>query len=317
MRTTSRYFLILLITFITIVCTRTPIYAQNVNAAYRAYIEQYARLAVDQMQRHGIPASITLAQGLLESGAGRSMLATQANNHFGIKTGGSWNGPYVLRNDDMPNEKFRKYRSAAESYEDHSIFLKQPRYRQLFSLRITDYKGWARGLKSCGYATSPTYADNLIHIIELYNLHEYDRGKVHHAQQKEESRQVNKIMADGNADFFTTHPVATNNGNYYIRILDGDNLKTISKAVGVSQRKLRRYNELPKYQPLRPGTVLYLKSKRRRAPRAFKNHPHTLKQGESLYDVAQMYGIKLKSLYNLNKFEPDYSPRVGEQIRVR
>ena len=291
--------------------------AQSPNAAYRAYIEKYAWMAVEQMHRHDIPASITLAQGLLESGAGRSTLATQANNHFGIKTGGSWSGPYVLRDDDMPNEKFRKYRSAADSYEDHSLFLKQPRYRRLFDLRITDYKGWARGLKACGYATSPTYADNLIRIIELYQLYDYDSGKGHHGKKSAIERHVSQITSDDASNFFSNHPVGTNNGNYYIRIQEGDNLKTISKAVGISQRKLRSYNDLPKYQPLRPGSILYLKSKHRRADRAFKHHPHTLQQGQSLYDVSQMYGIKLKSLYKLNHFAPDYTPRAGEQIRVR
>ena len=272
-------------------------------------------MAVDQMRRHSIPASITLAQGLLESGAGRSTLATQANNHFGIKIGGSWTGPYVLRDDDMPNEKFRKYRTVADSYEDHSLFLKQPRYKSLFSLRITDYKGWARGLKACGYATSPTYADNLIRIIELYSLQDYDRGKGHLGYQPR--HRGDKNQEEGELNFFATHPVGLNNSNYYIRVQEGDDLKTISKAVGITQRRLRSYNDLPKYQPLRPGQILYLKSKRRRADRAFKGHPHTLQAGQSLYDVSQMYGIKLKSLYRLNHFSPDYNPSVGEQIRVR
>lgn len=290
-------------------------WAQSPNAAYKAYIEKYAWMAVDQMRRHSIPASITLAQGLLESGAGRSTLATQANNHFGIKTGGSWTGSYVLRDDDMPNEKFRKYRTVADSYEDHSLFLKQPRYKSLFSLRITDYKGWARGLKACGYATSPTYADNLIRIIELYSLQDYDRGKGHLGYQPR--HRGDKNQEEGELNFFATHPVGLNNSNYYIRVQEGDDLKTISKAVGITQRRLRSYNDLPKYQPLRPGQILYLKSKRRRADRAFKGHPHTLQAGQSLYDVSQMYGIKLKSLYRLNHFAPDYNPSVGEQIRVR
>ncbi|MDE5550968.1 MAG: glucosaminidase domain-containing protein, partial [Bacteroidaceae bacterium] len=120
------------------------------NAAYQQYIEQYKQTAIDQMRRHHIPASITLAQALLESGAGRSYLATRANNHFGIKVGMGWKGGYVTRDDDCKGEHFRKYKNAEESYEDHSLFLQQPRYKRLFSLDPQDYKGWARGLKACG-----------------------------------------------------------------------------------------------------------------------------------------------------------------------
>ena len=134
-------------------------------------------MAIDQMLRYKIPASITLAQGLLESGAGTSTLARKANNHFGIKCGRAWKGPYVLQDDDERNEKFRKYRSVEESYEDHSRFLQQARYSSLFDLSPKDYKGWARGLKRCGYATNPRYASLLIDLIERYDLDQYDKYK--------------------------------------------------------------------------------------------------------------------------------------------
>ncbi|MBQ0021394.1 MAG: glucosaminidase domain-containing protein [Bacteroidales bacterium] len=318
------YNLRLLLLAIILVCAHIGAYAQRTNTVYQSYIDQYAGMAIDQMNRHGIPASITLAQGLLESAAGRSTLATVANNHFGIKTGGSWSGPYVLRDDDKPNERFRKYNSAAESYEDHSLFLKKARYQQLFSLRITDYKGWAHGLKACGYATSPTYAQKLIDLIELYHLDAYDTGKMGFAQNnlpvsaatKREENHISEIVAEGDADFFAQHPVGVNNKNYYIRVLPGDDLTTISREVGVSVRKLRRYNELPKYAPLQPGTILYLKSKRKHADKAFKRHPHTVQNGQSMYDIAQMYGMKLKSLYKLNKLAPDYAVKAGDVLRV-
>lgn len=149
--------------------------AQRRNARYNEYIKQYAPLAVEQMQRHKIPASITLAQGLLESGAGYSELARKSNNHFGIKCGGNWRGRTVRHDDDARNECFRAYRNPKDSYEDHSDFLKRgARYAFLFKLKITDYKGWARGLKKAGYATDPSYANRLITIIEDYELYKYD-----------------------------------------------------------------------------------------------------------------------------------------------
>ena len=151
--------------------------AQGVSQQYLNYIERYKGMAIDQMLRYKIPASITLAQGLLESGAGTSTLARKANNHFGIKCGRAWKGPYVLQDDDERNEKFRKYRSVEESYEDHSRFLQQARYSSLFDLSPKDYKGWARGLKRCGYATNPRYASLLIDLIERYDLDQYDKYK--------------------------------------------------------------------------------------------------------------------------------------------
>ena len=153
----------------------TTVQAQRRNARYNEYIKQYAPLAVEQMQRHKIPASITLAQGLLESGAGYSELARKSNNHFGIKCGGNWRGRTVRHDDDARNECFRAYRNPKDSYEDHSDFLKRgARYAFLFKLKITDYKGWARGLKKAGYATDPSYANRLITIIEDYELYKYD-----------------------------------------------------------------------------------------------------------------------------------------------
>ena len=152
-------------------------------------------MAIDQMNRYGIPASITLAQGLLESGAGTSMLAQKANNHFGIKVGGTWTGPYVTKDDDRQGERFRKYESVEESFEDHSRFLaERQRYASLFNLDPTDYRGWAHGLKEAGYATNPEYAKKLISLIDIYKLHEFDlqkgsrHGHTAREQQTEEPR---------------------------------------------------------------------------------------------------------------------------------
>ncbi|MCQ2222856.1 MAG: glucosaminidase domain-containing protein [Bacteroidaceae bacterium] len=293
-------------------------HAQKTNSVYQAYVEQYASMAVDQMRRHKIPASITLAQGLLESAAGRSTLAVRANNHFGIKTGGGWTGPYVLRDDDKPNERFRKYASVAESYEDHSLFLQKPRYASLFIYDTKDYTSWAYGLKACGYATSPTYAETLIKIIETYRLYEYDGGKaqVSISASTTNDREIERYMSYGDAGFYQRHPIAENNHNYYIRIIQGDDLYTIASETGVKVKKLRQYNELPDGMNPQVGSVLYLRKKRNKADRAFKNHPHTVTAGQSMYDICQMYGMRLKTLYKLNKLSADYMPQIGDQLRI-
>lgn len=334
----------LFLLLICMVCAHTHAYAQlKKNSTYQAYIDKYASMAIEQMNRNGIPASITLAQGLLESGAGTSMLATEANNHFGIKVGSGWTGPYVVRSDDKPNDKFRKYSSAQESYEDHSQFLKKPRYAKLFDLKITDYKGWAQGLKDCGYATSPTYATNLINIIELYNLTDYDRGQKSSSTgyqiATQSDKKVAKITQTTNTqqstkrepsspssytinlpkktnDFFTKHPVYENNKNYYIRVQQGDNIAYIATQVGVGVNKLRKYNDLLDGMEPAVGSIIYLKNKRKRADRAFKNHPHVVTEGQSMYDIAQMYGIKLSSLYKLNFLGEDFVPIPGRKLRV-
>ena len=161
-----------------------PAAGQALSSDYLIYIEQYKATAVRQQQEYGIPASITLAQGLLESGAGNSTLATEGNNHFGIKCHNTWKGEGIYHDDDEKNECFRKYDSAEESFEDHARFLKKKRYAPLFQLNVTDYKGWAKGLKQCGYATDPTYASKLINIIEVYGLSAYDTGPPKVASRK-------------------------------------------------------------------------------------------------------------------------------------
>lgn len=294
-----------LISVITIVLSLTAWSQGSTNRAYWAYIDKYKGMAIEQMQKYRIPASITLAQGLLESAAGRSTLATEANNHFGIKCGSYWTGPYVLRNDDAPNEQFRKYRNAAESFEDHSKFLMGRRYQALFNLDITDYKGWAYGLKQAGYATNPAYAESLIRIIEMYNLSQFDNGKFG----------MGSMQSD---IFFRTHAVYRNNGNYFIIVEIGDDMATISRATGVSLKKLYSYNDLPRDYAPTQGDVIYLEKKKSKASKDFKHYPiHIVEPNQSMFDIAQLYGIKLKSLYKLNKAELDYTPQVGDILRIR
>ena len=275
--------------------------SQTRNKQYEDYIKKYRELAVEEMKKYHIPASITLAQGLLESGAGQSTLARKSNNHFGIKCGSDWNGKTVSHDDDARGECFRAYKHPKESYEDHSKFLAgRPRYASLFKLNITDYKGWARGLKKAGYATNPRYADQLIGIIEVYGLHQYDtKGGL-------------KWMKENP----NPHQPYIANGLVYIVVRAGDSWKSISKEFNVSQSKLRKYNDLYKGYALQVGDILYLEKKNKKAD---KEHiVHVLRAGESMYSISQKYGIRLKNLYKLNKMhENDPAPEVGTILRLR
>lgn len=286
------------------------VHSQSTNRAYTQYIEQYRDIAIEQMLKWKVPASITLAQGLLESAAGQSTLATQGNNHFGIKCHG-WTGRTIYRDDDRANECFRAYNSAYESYEDHSRFLATgQRYRSLFSLSITDYEGWARGLKAAGYATNPRYAQSLIDIIRNYNLSQYDRARSYDHFIVEHSR-------EGTVGGQPLHAIYAYNKNYYLYARRGDTFRSLSKEVGVSYRRLARYNERSKNDVLEEGEIVWMKKKQKKAPKEFKNHPHRVVEGESMYIIAQKYGIRLKSLYKLNHLSPDYTIQVGDLLRVR
>lgn len=279
------------------------------NQVYQQYIDQYKELAIEQMRKYRIPASITLAQGVFESGAGRSELARKGNNHFGIKCRG-WQGATVYFTDDAPNECFRKYRSVKDSYEDHSLFLAESqRYKGLFQLRVTDYKGWARGLKQAGYATNPQYANRLIDIIELYELYRYDTERGY------DRFIVNHGYRAANDGYEYT--IYAFNDNYYVKARKGDTYKDIGRHVGVSYRTLARYNERDRRDVLEEGDVVYLKKKKRKAPKQYRGKPHTVKAGESMYSIAQQYGIRLKSLYKLNRMSPDSQIRVGDRLWVR
>ena len=285
---------------ILIICCLT-LQAQTRNKQYEAYIKKYRELAVEEMKKYHIPASITLAQGLLESGAGQSALARKSNNHFGIKCGSDWYGKTVSHDDDARGECFRAYKHPKDSYEDHSKFLAgRPRYASLFNLNITDYKGWARGLKKAGYATNPRYADQLIGIIELYELYKYD-----------DKNYLKWIKKNPNP-----HQTYIANDLLYIVVRAGDSWKSISQEFDISQKKLRKYNDLYKGYALQVGDILYLEKKNKKAG---KEHiVHVLRAGESMYSISQKYGIRLKNLYKLNKMdEDDPAPKIGTILRLR
>ena len=282
------------------------------NQRYQTYINQYRDLAIEQMLKFKIPASITLAQGLLESGAGYSELATKGNNHFGIKCHG-WTGRKTYHDDDEAQECFRAYNNVYESYEDHSLLLsRQPRYRSLFSLDGDDYKGWAHGLKKCGYATSPTYAQKLIGIIELYKLQQYDKAKKYDRFMESRAYKDSPSAKGG-----IQHPIHRYNKNYYIVVKQGDTFRSLGKELGLSYRKIAKYNERNKRDKLVVGETIYLKKKQKKADKSYKNRPHTVKPGESMYSIAQYYGMRVKSLYKKNDLSPDYVPNVGDKLRVR
>ena len=275
------------------------------NKTYQDYFDLYDDVAIEQMQKYGIPASITLAQGVLESGAGKSELARKGNNHFGIKCNG-WTGRKTYHDDDELQECFRAYDNAYQSYVDHSLFLKNsPRYARLFELKRSDYKGWAKGLKACGYATSPTYAQRLINIIELYELYKYDKGG------KFDKFQVQQL------ELGDLRHVYAFNDNYYVVARRGDSFRSIANEVGISYRRLASFNERDKDDSLEQGEIVWLKKKRRKAPKEFKNRPHQVVTGESMYSIAQKYGIRLKNLYKMNDLPPEYMIRVGDRLRIR
>lgn len=281
------------------------------NQTYQLYINQYKDLAIREMLQYRIPASITLAQAVFESGAGRSRLARLGNNHFGIKCHG-WTGRTIAEDDDALGECFRAYDHPLQSFEDHSKFLvNSSRYRRLFSLSMQDYRGWAHGLKACGYATNPRYAYKLIELIELYKLYVYDNARSYdHAMVEYSGNQTVVNQAK------PLHPIAIFNKNYYIRARRGDTFKLIGEEIGVSYKKIAKYNERDKDDALTEGEIIFLKKKRKRAPKVFKNRPHVVKNGESLYIIAQIYGMRLSSLYKLNDFTPDHTIHVGDVVRV-
>ena len=293
-----------------LLCGAAQIQAQRRNAAYTKYIKEYAPLAVEQMNRYRIPASITLAQGLLESGAGRSALAKKSNNHFGIKCHG-WKGKKVYYDDDARGECFRAYARVADSYEDHSKFLTQgARYAFLFKLKMTDYKAWARGLKKAGYATDRSYANRLITIIEDYDLYKYDTK----GMTKREARRWQKLIKKKP---WLIHPHQTYlaNGLVYVIARDGDNFRLLGGEFGISWKKLVEYNDLHKQYTLEAGDIIYLRKKNKKAQKPYEQY--IVRDGDSMHSISQKFGIRLKNLYKMNKCGDDYVPEVGDRLRLR
>ena len=270
------------------------------------YIEKYADIAVREMKATGIPASITLAQGCLESGNGNSTLATKANNHFGIKCHNNWKGKTVRHDDETRNECFRSYGSADESFRDHSDFLRyRDRYAFLFDLEPTDYKGWAYGLQKAGYATAKTYAASLIQIIEENELWRYDQldAKARKAlpptpMEAEKSTLFKPLPGHKLYTVSLSREIRTTNGVPWIRAREGDTYAGLAKEYSLFTRELLRFNDLSRKAPLHEGEIVYLEAKKREsAPNLDK---HVVEEGETLRELAQRYGVKMKKLCQYN-----------------
>ncbi|MFC2090181.1 glucosaminidase domain-containing protein [Bacteroidota bacterium] len=272
------------------------------------YLEQYAELAMIEMKRTGIPASITLAQGCLESDDGNSRLAVDGKNHFGIKCH-DWTGKRIYHDDDEADECFRKYNSAKQSYIDHSDFLQtKSRYAELFELDPDDYKGWARGLKKAGYATSNMYADLLITIIEENELYLYDKQVL--AGKRVRKKTTETVVAE-----VSTREAHQNNRISYIIIQAGDTPDLIREEFKLYPRELYRYNDISKNTNLEPGMLLYIEPKRFKAEKGIETH--VFSDQESMWDISQIYGIRLQRLYRLNNLSYGKEPEPGTVLQLR
>lgn len=295
------------------------------------YINTYKDIAVLEMKRTGIPASITLAQGMIESDYGRSRLAREANNHFGIKCHSDWKGSSIRHNDDKRNECFRKYGKVQDSYYDHSDFLKTgSRYKSLFYLKADDYKGWARGLQKAGYATNPDYANMLIRKIEAYNLTQFDKGYkpsvipvITQAEKPKKTAVADSTYiqkkepapVSGQISLSLPARVMENNRIQYIIVKEGDSRESLEKEFSLLNWELPKYNELNNdFQPV-AGQLLYLQPKRTKAEAGKENH--TTVEGDTMYLISQKYGIRLKSLYELNRMEAGVEPEPGRKLWLR
>lgn len=302
------------LTLLTVFCLSIfTLSSQKLNEQYKQYIRTYADEAIRQMKQYDIPASITIAQGLIETGAGTSRLATEGNNHFGIKCHRAWQGKTMHANDERPNECFRKYDSARDSFRDHSLFLQQPRYKVLFTYSMTDYEAWARGLQLCGYATNKGYANMLIKAIEQYELYKLDRGQ--YPRWMSGKKAPGYTPSSGDPQTVLTHEGFFSYGLLYILANEGDSLESIAREMGMKLSKLADYNDMPEDFPLKKGDVIYLERKNSRATADYPDH--VVRVGESMHSISQRYGVRLSKLYRMNQLSYEYVPEEGDVIRLR
>tara|TARA_A200000113_G_scaffold58028_2_gene49373 strand:- start:28226 stop:29098 length:873 start_codon:yes stop_codon:yes gene_type:complete len=277
-----------------LVISTNPAFGQEISR--KEYIEKYSSLAVKQMHQYKIPASITLAQGILESNNGNSRLATKANNHFGIKCHG-WAGKKIFADDDKKNECFRNYKNVLESFVDHSLFLnKYSRYEFLFDYKITDYKSWAKGLKKAGYATNNKYPELLIKIIEENKLYQFD------------SKKIDKNLISGKRNIYM-HP----NKIKYVISKNQETYKTIAKSLNIKLKQILKYNDDNNQSVLNVGTKVFIQPKRNRS----KQRIHVVNNGEDLRTISQTYGVKMKSLKKRNQLILQNSLNNGDKLRLR
>lgn len=292
------------------------------------YVLMYKDIAIKEMERTGVLASITLAQGIIESNGGNSELSSISNNHFGIKCHSDWTGEKVFHDDDHEGECFRVYATAEESFRDHSDFLaNRNRYSFLFELDKSDYKGWCKGLKAAGYATDRSYDQKLIKIIESLQLYQYDQGVVvQPTHSLANFAKPNVIESENPSKIY--YPEATvvdlhglkggkiNNVDYVVA-QKGDTWNSLIEKHNKMPWELYKYNDISREMSAEivPGQIIYLQPKRRKADR--NNIHHIAKQGESLWSISQKYGLRLKRLYKLNRMTTDQEVMVGQKLYLR
>jgi len=301
--------------------------AQTLNQAYLSYIEQYHKIAEKQQREHGVPASITLAQGLLESGAGQSYLSKSSNNHFGIKCS-DWQGEKIYYDDDTKDECFRKYSQVLDSYEDHCAFLKsRPRYASLFELKPTDYEGWAFGLKKAGYATDPTYAYKLISIVENYSLHKFDieqayakNSTISEVDVKPNQKTTKRIIDESTTSFgsvkaSSNHEVKRVNGVLFVTATAGDSYGAIADEFNIGEARLRRYNDVNSDARLAAGDRVFIAIKKKKAEKECPTH--RILAGESMRRISQDYAVRVTELYKLNNMPFEEGAKLGQVLVLR
>lgn len=306
-------------------------YAVSARQTREEYIEKYKAIAVAHMEKYGIPASITMAQGILESDAGNSPLSLSSNNHFGIKCKKHWTGRKVYHDDDAKGECFRAYPSVEASYEDHAVFLdSSPRYDSLFSYPSNDYKSWARGLKAAGYATAPDYAQRLVAIIERYKLYTLDQqdgaaiyssGK--HARENAEwfAAQSTITLQQIEDPFNVTinahkgYSIYRINRTCYVLAKEGDTYASLSRVFAISESNLRKFNDVKKRDTLPAGAMVYIERKKDRW--LGEQLLHTSSPGQTLHTISQSYGIRLARLARLNHTRPSRPLTADQTIRLR
>lgn len=293
----------------------------------QSYIEKYSSLAVEEMYRTGVPASITLAQGLLESGNGQSRLAVKGNNHFGIKCHNTWTGAKVYHDDDRKGECFRKYDSPEESFRDHSDFLRyRDRYKFLFDLELTDYRSWAYGLKTAGYATDPKYPEKLIRLIEEYRLYEYDTQKpeqtTHHVEPQVPAsptviEQVQPLSPRQREtfSFALSRQMYSLNGVPFVYASEGETYASIAKANRLFLKEILKFNDLKEEKDLVPGTVVYLQKKKKKAAAGLEKY--VVEGSQDLRSISQRFAVRLDKLCKLNDIAPDHVLRDGDVLYLR
>jgi LysM repeat protein len=292
-------------------------FAQPRQTTREEYIQMFYKLAISEMERSGIPASITLAQGCWESQNGNSRLAIEGNNHFGIKCKSDWTGKKIYHDDDALHECFRKYAHAEASYIDHSNFLlNSSRYSFLFQLDPKDYVAWARGLKKAGYATDPSYAERLIKIIEDYKLSVYDeygdnRQLASIRQEPDKSVRVGPVLGKTNGK----HKVEIRNGLRTVVVAEGDTYESLTKEFKLKEWQLYTYNDFERGRQPRVNEILYLSSKFKKA--SCQRKQHVADSGDTMHYISQRYALRLKPLLRRNRMQPGDEPAEGQVVYLR